>query len=174
MFISTVFFLRILSSLERFQGRVVLPPNITKAKLYVRETFALQAHDIDIESFSGEVFNADVGSFEEALKINNSIPEKALQTTLEVLSNATASISIPPNFFSSHQREESKRARLCYSVFLKDTLFFSPNQTSGNLSIGTIIAAVWLQYDTVSQTQIPFKITFRIDKVMIKFVGIQN
>ena len=162
---------RILNSLGRFQDEIVLSENVTAPIVYARKSFALQIQDVTTHSFDGETFNVDLGSFEEALYLNTSIPEKALQSAMEVLANVTASISLPPSLLSDLQggeniyRDEAVQ-RLSYSVFLTDALFQSPNQTASNLSIGTIIVALRLKNVTVNQTlTIPINTTFRINKV---------
>lgn len=129
-------------------------------------TFALQVQDITMESFSGETLNVNLGSFEEALSLNSSIPEQALQTTMEVLLNATASITLPPTILTDVQEGEERSQRLSYSVFLRDILFQSPNQTANNLSIGTIIIALRLRNITVDQTlSVPLNTAFSISRV---------
>ena len=164
-----LFTFRILSSLGRFQDEVVLPPNTTEPKVYARETFALQVRDVDTKSFSGETFNVDLGSFEEAIHLNTSIPEQALQTTMEVLADATVSITVPREILGGRQnreiREPDETQRLSYSVFIADTLFQSPNQTSrNNLSIGSIIAAIRLR-NVAAELTVPLNATFRISEV---------
>ena len=159
------FLTRILNSLGRFQDEVVLPSNITEPTIYAREIFALQVQDIDIKSFSGEVLNVNLGTFEEALQLSTSISEEALQTTMEVISNATASISLPSTIFSGYQEEENQTVRLSYSVFLLDALYQSTNQAAKNLSIGTIIVALRLGDTTVNQMQITLNTTFSVDEV---------
>ena len=72
-------FNRIIESLGRFQDEVVLNATTNGSQVFTREKFAIQVRDVDIDSFSGEVFNVDLGSFEEALILNTSIPEEAIQ-----------------------------------------------------------------------------------------------
>ena len=90
---------------------------------------------------------------------------------MEVLANATASISLPPSLLSDLQggeevyRDEAVQ-RLSYSVFLTDALFQSPNQTARNLSIGTIIVALRLRNVALTMNQtltVPVNTTFHID-----------
>lgn len=160
--------LRILNSLGRFQDEVLIPTNTTK--VYTQMTFALQVQDVSTESFSGETLNVDLGSFEEALSLNTSIPEQALQTTMEALSDATASITIPPNILTAVQGGEKRLQRLSYGVFLKDILFQSPNQTANNLSIETIIIALRLPNITVDQTlSVPLHTAFGISRVSVRY-----
>ena len=162
---------RILNSLGRFQDEIVLSKNVTAPIVYAQKSFALQIQDVTTESFEGEAFNVDLGSFKEAIRLNTSIPQEALQTAMAVLANVTASISLPPSLLSDLQggKEVSRDdavQRLSYSVFLTDTLFQSPNQTAMNLSIGTIIIALRLRNVTVNQTlTMPINTTFRINNV---------
>ena len=162
---------RILNSLGRFQDEIVLSKNVTVPIVYAQKSFALQIQDVTTQSFDGETFNVNLGSFEEAIRLNTSIPEKALQTAMEVLVNVTASISLPPSLLFDLQGGEEVRRdeavqRLSYSLFLTDALFQSPNQTARNLSIGTIIVALRLRNVAVNQTlTMPINTTFRINKV---------
>ena len=174
IYVSTIYPLsnvRILNSLGRFQDEIVLSKNVTAPIVYAQKSFALQIQDVTTQSFDGETFNVDLGSFEEAIRLNTSIPEKALQTTMEVLVNVTASISLPPSLLSDLQGGEEVRRdeavqRLSYSLFLTDALFQSPNQTARNLSIGTIIVALRLRNVAVNQTlTMPINTNFRINKV---------
>lgn len=162
------YILRILNSLGRFQDEVVITTNTTK--IYTQMTFALQVQDVSTESFSGETLSVDLGSFEEALSLNTSIPEHALQTTMEALSDATASITLPSNIFTAVQGGEKRSQRLSYGIFLRDILFQSPNQTANNLSIETIIIALRLPNTTVDQTlSVPLNTAFSISRVSVRY-----
>ena len=177
-YISTccILILRILNSIGRFQDEVALPPNTTTPIVYARESFAIQVQDVNAETFSGEALNVDLGSFEEALRLNTSIPEEALLTTMEALVNVTASIAVPSSLLTDLQSLEegiARRAlefqRLSYSVFLTDILFLSPNQSANNLSIGTIILALRLRNITLDQIlKMPLNTTFRFSNVREK------
>lgn len=149
----------------------MLPPNITTPMVYARDTFALQVRNVNTESFNGETFNVDLGSFEKAVSLNTSIPEQSLRTVMEVLANATASITVPREILSDIQnrgiRETDETQRVSYSVFLGDILFQSPNQTTrNNLSIGSIITAIRLRNVAADhRLTVPLNTTFRISEV---------
>ena len=145
---------RIIESLGRFQDEVMLNA-INGSQIFFFFFFAIQVRDIDINSFSGEVFSVDLGPFEEALNHSSLIPEEAIQVTMETLANVTASITVPPNLITDLQHEANQSVesqRLSYSVFLSDVLFMSPNQTAQNMSIGTVIIALRLRELVLSET----------------------
>ena len=126
---------RVLRSLENFTARVQLS-NISANDTYAFNTYALQLHDINVDSFTGQNFSVNLGSVEEARNRTLEMNSDALTNMLS--EDATVYVTIPASLFM----EGMETQRLSYSVFLRDRLFQSVNNT---VIVGSVILAVTAQ-----------------------------
>lgn len=140
---------RILESLDTFLENIDLSTvskNTTDNRtVFSFDTFALQVEKIDPNNFIGQTFLVDLGSVEEAVNISQGIDEDSLLATgaiLDVLTNATASVQLPPTFLDNCTNPDINSEfsqRLSYSVFVSDVLFQPENRT--RYKVGSIVVA---------------------------------
>ena len=119
--------------------------------IFAFKAFALQVQVLDPEEYHGQTFSVDLGSVEEAMKLEQKIDQGDLITSgmvMDAVTNATASIQLPENLFESLDScnftnlTSTSIQRLSHSVFLSDALFQNINQS--HLKIGSIIIAARL------------------------------
>ena len=107
--------------------------NSTEDKqLFTRNNYALQVQQINASLFTGETFNVDLGTVEEAMNTSGNIDPQALLTLLNSVSNATGSLSVSERAVTE---SNSSNVRLGYSVFVSSSLFptESPNTTVASI-----------------------------------------
>ena len=121
--------------------------------MFAFKTFALQIQELDPQEYQGQTLSVDLGTVEEAMKIERRIEEGDLVTSdnivMEVVMDATASLQLPEDLLESLDScnfttnlTSAKPQRLSYSVFLSDVLFQNFNQSHSK--IGSIIVAARL------------------------------
>ena len=147
--------------------------NSTKNQtVFAFKVFALQIQDLDPQEYQGQTFSIDLGSVEEAMKVEQRIEEGDLMTSETVMEAvslaATASILLPQNLFESHNscsftsQTSATQKRLSYSVFLSDILFQNLNQS--HLKIGSIIVAARLKCADNATLNTSVHSTFQVNR----------
>ena len=182
--------IRLLGSLEDFLDKIEVEQddnktaNVTQT-VFTFETFALQVQQFDPGEYKGQIFSVNLGSLEEARKVNQTIGQGALVTSeLEpitqfsvkpeldnnAIAGTTALLRLPRDLLDSCSDTDSyfslvTSQRLSYSVFKSDVLFQNPNQS--HLSIGSIIVAARLKCGDNNMTlNSSIKSVFQIDEVV--------
>ena len=140
-----------------FARSVPLSANASQdGQIYVQDNFAIQVQDIDRNNFTGEPFSINL----EALFNLTS------ETTMNVLSNTTASIQVSPSIFDNE--DNSTIQRLSYSVFLTDTLFQTSETADEDVEIVSIILGVHINMSTDSSSDdIQLELTEQVAEVRL-------
>ena len=170
-------YFRLLESLQSFLDEVEISNSTMNQTVFAFKTFALQVQTLDSAEYQGQTFSVDLGSVEEALKLEQKIDRHDLITSdmvMGAVTDATASIELAENLLecrnSSMCNLTSTNAttnRLSYSVFLLDTLFQSVSQS--HQKIGSVIVAAKLgdAYDTIGNTSV--QTTFQINPKVLQY-----
>ena len=141
--------------------------------MFAFKTFALQIQELDPPEYQGQTFSVDLGTVEEAMKIEQRIEEGDLVTSdnivMEVVMDATASLQLPEDLLESLDScnfttnlTSAKPQRLSYSVFLSDVLFQNFNQSHSK--IGSIIVAARLTCADNTTLNTSIENTFQINR----------
>ena len=112
--------------------------------------------DVSRDSFLGEVFSVDLGTVQQSLNNSDQIDQTRLITTMDALSNATASLQVPSTIFDRNQMSsytDSPKQRLSYGLFLTGALFQTEEITSGRFAVGSIIVTLNLNYSRESAVE---------------------
>ena len=170
-----------LESLEKFLDKVEVEQDVNgmnNQTVFAFETFALQIQELDPQEYQGQSFSVDLGSVEEATKMEQRIEEGDLltsETVMEVVTGATASMQLPEDllesldsctFATNSNFTSVTPQRLSYSVFLSDILFQNLNQS--HLKIGSIIVAARLKCVDNATLNTSVQSTFQVDRGVIK------
>ena len=166
----------ILNNLALFLDMVNLetPDNSSKA-FFGFDTYALQLQDIHPINFKGQTLTVNLGSVEDAMKLNGDINKESLmisEVAMEMLRNSTASVELPNDLLNSIHECASvtiPELRLSYSVFLTDVLFQSP-QTQNKTDIGSLIVAVRLGCAENASSFSPLIVTLRTVQKVLNFL----
>ena len=163
---------RLLESLESFLDKVEVVQDVNDTNnrtVFALKTFALQIQELNPQEYQGQTFSVDLGSVEEAMKLEQRIGEGDLRTSetvMEAVTNATASIQLPENLLESCNNTNMTLVvtpqRLSYSVFVLDVLFQNLNQT--HLKIGSIIVAARLKCADNATLNVIIQSTFQVSK----------
>ena len=167
---------RVLESLANFQDRalLVIGNDSTNETTFAFEKFAIRIQNIGPEVYQCYSFSAGLGSIEDTLNIKGIIPENTLiasDTTMKVLTNATASVQLPEDLLDhlntcnkSNSSSPSMSRRLSYSPFLSDALF--QNEEQRHLKLGSLIIAARIRCGTNSVLNTSILTTFHINETV--------
>ena len=168
---------RLLESLQSFLDRVEISNSTTNQTVFAFKAFALQVQTLDPAEYQGQTFSVDLGSVEEAMKLEQTIDRHDLITSdmvMDAVTGATASIELAENLLECRNSSicnltstNATTNRLSYSVFLLDTLFQNVNQN--HQKIGSIIVAAKLRdaYNTTGNTSV--QTTFQINPKVLQY-----
>ena len=174
LIVQLLFLIRLLDNLQSFLDRVEIENDTT---IFGLKAFALQIQALDLEEYQimSQSFSVDLGSVEEAMKLEERIEERNLITSdavIDAVIGATASMELsenPPQSLNSFNLTNLTSAgvqRLSYSVYLSDTLFQNVNQS--HLKIGSIIIAARLSHQDNATINTSVHTTFKIDPKVIE------
>lgn len=130
---------RILQSLILFQDKAVIGSdreNLT----FARNNFAIIISDREPQTHNEndeQTFSVEFGSPEEAVCNSTPISERQLVVSSQSSEYATGSVSIPNTL-----KGRAGAQRVSYSLFRTDLLFLTPEITSNDYAIGSIIMGV--------------------------------
>ena len=162
---------RLLNNLGTFLDNVGIS-NGTNTTLFVLQTYALQAQDIDPRRFQGQMFNVDLGSVEEAMKVTGKIDKSRITTSalvMDAVTSATVAVQVPQSLLSnvSSRDSTSSNQRLSHTVFLTGVLFQTEDP---NTTIGSIIVGVQLNSTLNFSLSSPLTIVFQTIQKVLPFV----
>ena len=108
--------------------------------MFTGNAFAVQVRRVDCGGYAGDVFNVILGKIEDAMDTSNEIKPEDLKTLMEVVDNATASISTASLFDQPDKCSASSETQIGYSVFRTSALFpNSDNDTVTSIIIGITV-----------------------------------
>ena len=168
---------RLLESLQGFLDRVEISNDTTNQTVFAFRAFALQVQTLDPAEYQGQTFSVDLGSVEEAMKLEQKVEQEDLITSdmvMDAVTGATASMQLPEDILDNlhFSNLTSSVQRLSYSVFLSSALFQNANRS--NLKIGSIIVAARLSDADSATLNTSVQTTFQVNRRMIQKTSANN
>ena len=139
-------------SLEEVTESIPIPENESKVVL-TRKSFAVAVEEVDLDSFLGLTFSADVtNGFDDA---NSQLDTNSL--SFSETDDALASLSLPSSLFDSFNPSKNN-TRITQSVFLTDSLFL---RRENNFSVvGGLILGASVVGTTRTELDAPIRLNF--------------
>lgn len=156
---------RTLESLELFSSTVDIPENPTSNFVtFTRDNYAMLVKRPDSATlFDGETFSAVPGTTDNATISTDS---DGFVIMSNPALNSTISVKVPPSLLDNNTNSEDclPSDRIFYIVFVKTTLFLTPETNCDQYTIGSIVVTVEVNgcHNLSSEVELDFE---ELDKV---------